>query len=237
MVRLGEWLSEAWDYIAKDFGMWILVGLVYLLVSMATCAIAAPPLAAGLYIAASLRLRGERPRVDMLWQGFQLFGQSWVLMLLMGILVTVGILLCVVPGLYLSIIWVLALIVLVEERQGAWAAMERSKELVKQDFWNWVLLVLVIGVIASVAGNIPIIGFLAYPFQALILAIAYRDLVHGRPQTAAGYAGQPQPAGYGPPPPPGYAPPPAGTIPPPPPPPPASTVPPHPPPPPPSGVS
>lgn len=245
MVRLGEWLSEAWDYIAKDFGMWLALSAIAMLLGSASCLIVLPPMMAGLYIAASARLRGERPRIDMLWQGFQLFGQSWGLCLISGLLVLLGALLCVIPGLYLSIIWTLGFIVLVEERQGGWAALERSREIVKQDFWNWVLLVLVLGLIASVASNIPVIGWMASAFQALVLAIAYRDIVHGRPQQAAwagagGPSPVPPPPGYVPPPPPEGAvpPPPAGAVPPPPPPPPSGMVPPPPPPPPPpSGVS
>ncbi len=227
MVRLNEWLSEAWDYIMKDFGMWLALAAVALLLGQASCLIVFPPLYAGLYIAASARLRGESPRMEMLWQGFQLFAQSWGLMLLSGVLGALLFFCCFIPGFYVSILWSLAWVILVEERQGGWAAMQRSGEIVKQDFWAWTGLWAVMLLVIMLAGSIPVIGWLAYPFQALVMAIAYRDVVYGRPREVASPGGGfAPPAGYGPTPAPAVDP----TIPPP--------VPPPPPPPPPSsGVS
>jgi len=120
------------------------------------------------------------------------------LSLLLGIAVTIGFVLLIVPGVYLLTIWAVAAPSLVIERHGVFAALGRSRELVRGHGWQVlgvILLVLlltllvgiIVGILASGLGHagVAIVQWAAdvivSPFTALIGAVMYFSLrrLHG----------------------------------------------------------
>jgi len=151
--------------------------------------------------------------------------------ILAGVAITIGLILLIVPGLFLITIWAVIIPVIIIERSGALASFRRSRELVRGRAWHvfgtlvlvYIIMLavnIVLGVIFSALPHVwgdglssVISGTLISPFLALVVTLVYYRLVGSA--VAAGGAGpygeyqqQPPPpgnAGYG-----GYGQPPQG---------------------------
>jgi len=150
--------------------------------------------------------------------------------ILAGIAITVGLLLVIVPGLFLITIWAVIVPVIIIERSGALASFGRSRQLVRGHGWHVfgtlvlvyiIMLVvnIVLGVIFSALPHVLgdglssiISGTLISPFLAIVVTLVYYRLVGVSTQAGGGpYGEYQQPQQYG-----GYAQPPQGGYPPPP---------------------
>jgi hypothetical protein len=114
--------------------------------------------------------------------------------ILAGIAITIGLLLIIVPGLYLITIWAVIVPVIVLEGAGVFAAFGRSQQLVRGRGWHvfgtlvltWIILLavnLVLGVIFSALPQAlsnglssVISGTLVAPFIALVVTLVYYRL-------------------------------------------------------------
>jgi hypothetical protein len=123
--------------------------------------------------------------------------------LLAGLAIVLGLILLIVPGLFLLTIWSLIIPVIVLERRAAMESFGRSRELVRGNGWNVfgviVLTILVLIAIAIVVGiatfwlpdgiqpfvQSVIQNTLAYPFMALAWTLMYFALARPEPVTTA----------------------------------------------------
>ena len=155
-------------------------------------------------------------------------GAVAVASILAGVAITIGLILLIVPGLFLITIWAVIVPVIIIERSGALASFGRSRQLVRGRGWHVfgtlvlvyiIMLVvnIVLGVIFSALPHVwgdglssVISGTLISPFLALVVTLVYYRLVgSGAPADGAGpyggYQQQPPPGnasygGYGQPP-------------------------------------
>ena len=141
------------------------------------------------------------------WQDSLRFARSklrslvW-LSFLTAVCVIAGLLLCLIPGIYLWVAWSVAAPVLLLEDVRGWKAMKRSRQLVKGRFWPTmavvVLMVILTGIVqavfvgilagvVSVSGNEVALaiadaigqtasGVLTTPLSAAVLTVLYFDL-------------------------------------------------------------
>jgi hypothetical protein len=117
--------------------------------------------------------------------------------ILKGIAVTIGLILLVIPGIFLATIWAVTAPAIVVERVGAIDAFSRSWELIRNHFWPvlgaYILGFLIVFGISLVCGAIGValglVGVLilvtlgaiiAAPILALISAIIFFDLGGGQ---------------------------------------------------------
>jgi hypothetical protein len=123
--------------------------------------------------------------------------------LLAGLGIGLGLLLFVVPGLYLLTIWSLIVVVIVLEGRSAGEAFTRSRELVRGHGWSvfglliitFILVAIASGVIRLVFSPLPdflddwlgalIAHSLTVPFAAAALTVAYYRLTASREQPVA----------------------------------------------------
>jgi hypothetical protein len=130
--------------------------------------------------------------------------------ILSGIGITVGLVLCIVPGVFLLTIWAVVSPVIVIERKGVFAAFSRSYELVKGNFWQvlgvivifWLITIVITAIAAGIGYSIStvaaviitwIVGFLLAPLSALASAILYFELRGLAATDASGPATSPPP--------------------------------------------
>jgi hypothetical protein len=115
--------------------------------------------------------------------------------ILAGIAITIGLLLIIVPGLFLITIWAVIVPVIIIERSGAMASFGRSRQLVRGHGWHvfWTLVLvyiimlvvnIVLGVIFSALPHVlgdglssVISGTVISPFLALVVTLVYYRLV------------------------------------------------------------
>jgi hypothetical protein len=122
-----------------------------------------------------------------------MLGQLILVGILAGVGIVIGLVLFVVPGLFLMTIWAVAAPVVVLERLGATRALARSRELVRGNGWNVfaviVVMVLLVGVVGSgielaadaagtAAGLVVrvVVGILTAPLSSLAAAVLYFQL-------------------------------------------------------------
>ncbi len=124
----------------------------------------------------------------------------WIILLqiVVGILVGIGLLLLIVPGVILALMWAVSMPSLVVEEKGVFDSMSRSSELTRDNrmrILGVVLVVLAVYIAILIIGGlltaaVPvlgiialiIVGVLAYPFVAIISAVLYyrlRELKEG----------------------------------------------------------
>jgi hypothetical protein len=134
--------------------------------------------------------------------------------LLAGIAIGIGLILVIVPGLFLITIWAVIVPVIVIEQSGALASFGRSRELVRGRGWHvfgtlvivYVILLVVNVVLGLIFSALPhvlgsglssvISGTLISPFIALVVTLVYYRLVGSAPTPSApgeNYGGFQQP--------------------------------------------
>jgi hypothetical protein len=142
--------------------------------------------------------------------------------ILAGIAITIGLLLIIVPGLFLITIWAVIVPVIIIERSGALASFGRSRDLVRGHGWHvfgtlvlvYIIMLVVNIVLGLIFSALPhvlgdglsavISGTLISPFLALVVTLVYYRLVGISAPAASGPSGGYQ-QGYG-----GFAQPPQG---------------------------
>ena len=133
-------------------------------------------------------------------------GNVSIASILAGIAITIGLILIIVPGLYLITIWAVIIPVIVIERSGALDAFGRSQQLVRGHGWHVFGTLVVVYIIQYVVGIVlslifsalpysfrdglstVISGTLIAPFLAIVVTLIYYRLTeNSRVNSAAGY--------------------------------------------------
>ncbi len=130
--------------------------------------------------------------------------------ILAGIAIGIGLLLLIVPGLFLLTIWAVLAPVIVIERKDAMSSFGRSRELVRGHGWQvfgvivilFLLQFLVTGVIQALANSVAdsvvgysladlIVRLLVAPLSALAAAVLFFELKNLRGEPVLGTGGEP----------------------------------------------
>jgi hypothetical protein len=133
-------------------------------------------------------------------------GNVAIASILAGVAITIGLILILVPGLYLITIWAVIIPVIVIERAGALESFGRSQQLVRGHGWEvfgTLVMVYVIQIVAGfvlglIFGALPyflrdglstvITGTLIAPFLAIVVTLIYYRLTESsRVNAGAGY--------------------------------------------------
>jgi uncharacterized membrane protein len=179
---LGVCLTQAFDALKRDFWNVVLMNLVF---SLLCCfLITIPPLYVGRARFHAKVLRGEKAGFDDLMSGFDSFGSSWLMMIVMFVFIVIGFLFCFLPGFYLAYAWLLSFHLLADRRGSFWECLEIGRQAVTAH-WGWAFLLYFVANFVSGLGIIAcFIGILATaPILSLAVTAAYQRLF---PETATG---------------------------------------------------
>jgi hypothetical protein len=106
--------------------------------------------------------------------------------ILMTLMITLGYLLLILPGIYLSFAYMFSLPLLVEKDMSAWRALETSRKAVTR-FWfrgaGFLLLIILLIMLGSIPLGIPLIWIV--PWTSLAFSILYFKLFGAEAQTLA----------------------------------------------------
>jgi hypothetical protein len=200
-LRVGHCISRSWELTKKNF--WLLVGAcaVVGLIEAALGgvpilgALAAPlftgVLNGGLFLLFLKLIRGQRADFGDAFAGFSL---AFVPLMLAGLvshlLTIVGLLCCILPGIYLAIAWMFTLPLVIDKRLDFWPAMELSRRVITRNWWPMFglailcFLIVLLGLLACIIGV-----FVAMPVVMGAVAFAYEDVFSSsrgsNPQPAA----------------------------------------------------
>jgi hypothetical protein len=140
VLNVGDCLSRGWQLWLENFGLFFaatfmvwgitmalqflpLMGFVYWLLRGV--------LYGGLCLVVLKRLRGEPVHINEVFSGF---GAGFLQLVLVGMVVSLltwlGFLLCIIPGVYLGILWIFSIPAVADKKLEFWPAMELSRKAV-----------------------------------------------------------------------------------------------------------
>ncbi|HIE23388.1 MAG TPA: hypothetical protein EYP68_04080 [Candidatus Korarchaeota archaeon] len=109
--------------------------------------------------------------------------------ILMGIIIGIGIILCVIPGIIAAILLALTLQAVIVDGYGAVESLSVSYNVVKKNFFDVLIIIIVQFIVTAVLGLIPyigaIIGGLAGAYFTVILTLLYFARRTPKPSTIA----------------------------------------------------
>jgi hypothetical protein len=197
-VNIGSCVSRGWELVKKHF--WLSVGVTFLIMAVSAAVGAVPVLG----IVAGLALnyvfwggldwfflklaRGEKAEVSDAFVGFSKAFVPLMLFSLVGqLLTTIGFALCILPGIYLMVAWLLfTALLIIDKKLDFWPAMELSRKVISHHWFSVfglflvTLLIMLAGLLALVIGF-----FVALPVCVAAIVYAYEDIFNGAPQAPA----------------------------------------------------
>ncbi|MCX6370308.1 MAG: hypothetical protein NTZ58_03525 [Solirubrobacterales bacterium] len=237
-IVAGKVLTDTGEILKKSFGtIWVIALILFVPVAILSYFSQDSGIISVIYslalLLASLYMTGTMVRVvqdveadgrvdatvgDLLGS---ISAKLWPLFLLgivTSVLLTIGFILFIIPGIILALMWFVAVPVLVAEDKGVFASMSRSSELTKGNRWRliwlfviiYVLLFIIAFIVGLLAAITPILGVIggvliaivAYPYLSIIIAVTYYELLeaHGESKPGPGVATMAPPSGDMPPP-------------------------------------
>ena len=151
--------------------------LLQIMIQLLVVVVLYPFMASVILVAARHMTGGQIAFADL----FGSYGKAGKLVgagLLVQLLTIVGFLLLIVPGIYLSVAYMLTGALIAERDMGIWQAMETSRKLVTKHWLTVFLIGLLVGLVTVVSALfllIPLIWTL--PWGLLCIGVVYRNLV------------------------------------------------------------
>ncbi len=176
-LEIGSCISRSWALVMRHF--WLIVGASFVL-SLIESAVGllAGVCVGGFYFMVLKLIRGQRAEFGDAFAGFTLaFLQLFLAGLVPGLLAAVGLLFCILPGIYLMVAWVFVFPLVIDKKLGFWEAMELSRKVVTRHWWVLFglllvnVLVILLGLLACCVGV-----YIAQPVAFGALAYAYEDI-------------------------------------------------------------
>ncbi|WP_457577364.1 hypothetical protein [Desulfomarina sp.] len=132
---------------------------------------------AGLFYMGVRKVAGDTLSWKMIFSGFSKTGKVIVATLLQTILVSIGMILFIIPGIYLMIAYGLAMPLILDRDMGPWQALETSRKAIHKVWWKVAGAVIVMGLIYMVS-VIPLgLGMIwTLPMSFALAGVIYRHL-------------------------------------------------------------
>jgi uncharacterized membrane protein len=198
-VKIGEYFSRGWA-IFKDYALgFILFTLVIFLIGGALSQLPSPlgmrtadgtgggnlianilsPVFGVGYYCVAFQIARSRPRgfADF-FNGFKKFLPVFLTALVSGVLIGLGLLLLILPGIYLAVAYMFAQLFVIDKNMNFWSAMETSRKLITKKWFSFFGLGLLLSLLVLAGFLVIGIGALVtIPLSACVLAAAYEDIV------------------------------------------------------------
>ena len=186
-VKSGDYFRSGWEIFKKfpaGFIGYFLITIVITFVlkfipiigPLATFVIAVP-LNAGFFVVSAKLLKDQVPEFGDFFGGFKFFPQLALLGIVSGIIILLGFICLIVPGIYLAVSYVFALMFVLDRGLDFWPAMETSRRSV-QTRWFKIFGFLLLLFLLNLGGILALgVGLLVTaPLSHCIIAAAYNDI-------------------------------------------------------------
>ena len=160
----------------QDVGISIVGMLGNVLIQMITNAVSVI-FSAGLLFIGIRKVAGETINWKMIFEGFSVAGKLIVATILQTLLVGIGFLLLILPGIYLAIGYAMTVPLIVDRKMSPWQAMEASRKAIHGEWWKIFGLFIVMGIIFMIS-SLPLgLGLIwSWPMFVVLGGVVYRAL-------------------------------------------------------------
>jgi uncharacterized membrane protein len=197
---IGEVLSSAWQQVSGYKGTFWLAMLVYVVIVIALSVVqmalisvvdnvviaalsefavnlALMPLFVGLLMLGIRRAGNADISASSIMDYYPKIVPIIVLNLVMVLMIMVGFLLLILPGIYLSIAYALAFPLLIDKNMGVWEALETSRKAISKCWFRYFGLMIVV-ILMLMLATIPLgIGLIwGLPLASMVLGVVYVKL-------------------------------------------------------------
>jgi hypothetical protein len=179
----GRWIAAGWNLVAADLGNFLLVSLLFWVLSGVPFIQGA--LIAGFHVFIMRKLMGRRADVGDLFKGFNFFVPTLVASLLIGLFTFCGTLLLIIPGLVIAAMYKFTYLFIVDKRMDFWPAMQASHAVVKSDYLGFTLFLVLMFLVNVLGFLCLIVGLLVtLPVTIAAITVAYQEVVGFEPRSA-----------------------------------------------------
>ncbi|MBD1917948.1 MULTISPECIES: hypothetical protein [Cyanophyceae] len=140
--------------------------------------IISPALTAGYYFVAFQIARNRDAVFNDFFRGFNKFLPIFLVTLVSTVLIVIGSVLLILPGVYLAVAYLFAQPLVIDKNADFWQAMETSRKLITKKWFSFFGLLLLIFLLNI--GGVILLGFgllVTIPLSICIIAAAYEDIV------------------------------------------------------------
>jgi hypothetical protein len=195
-VRTGAWIKDGWDLTVKkeNFWLFVLLALSYFVVQSIGGIIIYGSATAAVYAVILNLLKTGRLDFNRIEDGFQAFLPTFLAGLISNLLISIGMIFCLLPGLIISALYLFPLMLIIDRKMDFWEAMEESRKKVQENLWGFVVFILALVGIHLLGLLVCGIGVLVTtPVIWCATVIAYRELWPERQETTIIVAAPPAP--------------------------------------------
>ena len=172
----GRWIGESWDIVKQDLGTYIVMGLLFMVLSSVPLIQGA--LIAGFHIFTMKKMMGRRAELGDMFKGFNFFIPTLVASLLIGLFTFLGLLALLVGAIVVTAMYKFTFLFIVDKRMDFWPAMQASHAVVKNDYFGFSMFVLLAALVNFLGFLCCFVGLLVtIPMTFVAVTIAYRELV------------------------------------------------------------
>jgi uncharacterized membrane protein len=184
--QTGRWIGAGWQLVKDDLGNYVLLALIFTVLNGMVPLILQGPLVAGFHIFTMKKLTGRQAEFADLFKGFNFFIPTLVASLLIALFTSLGVVLCIIPGLVIAAMYKFTYLFIVDKRMDFWPAMQASHAIVKQDYFGFTMFLLAAAGINILGALCCIIGvFVTIPITFAAITVAYQEIVGFDEQTLA----------------------------------------------------
>jgi len=194
-LEIGRCIRRGWELVKSDF--WLLVGASFVAgvivagggipyLGALIGLIIGGPMMGGLYALFLKKIRGQPVTFGDAFIGFSVaFVPLMLAYVVTGLLTCLGLLLCLLPGIYLGVCWVFTLPLVIDRKMEFGAAMKLSRKVVSKHWWSVFGFLIVCGLVTLLGVLACCVGvFVAAAVVEAALMYAYED-IFGAGQPAA----------------------------------------------------
>ncbi|WP_370980132.1 hypothetical protein [Agaribacterium sp. ZY112] len=150
-------------------GIAFVIQLIVLMVST--------PINVGLTLLGIKLVSGQEAQPTSIFEYFPHTIKLFLLMVTMYILVFIGFLLLVIPGLYLGIAYIYAPALMVEKNMGIWEALETSRKTVTHKWFTVFFTVLLLLIVIFISSLPVLIGLIwTLPLAVMLTGLMYKQM-------------------------------------------------------------